>query len=582
MPGVNFVGVKSLAEVEKEKARNTCDRMADHSSEGSLLSAAGGSGLLRGGAGGSETDLDNCNDTTVGGGSSGARARSGLDSLQQKILKVTEQLKIEQTARDENVAEYLKLVNSADKQQMGRIRQVFEKKNQKSAQSIAQLHKKLEGYHRRMRDSENNGAAKHSANANANSSSTTNTNTNHKDGTSGSTGNVSSSGGGTKTASKDSLKELLLREREGGVPRDVKHPSLEKTKAGLGLGAAIASGNAPPFFLSKPREFANLIRNKFGSADNIAHLKSSMEAQQHHGGVAASSSGGAGAGNAGGAGGAGFTVGEGGAASRTLSGSATIAPKPKYGPPSDDEGSTGTSESVDSTGQGAGGTGGSQGTGDGVGGHGGHGGQNHNSSSDAAAAAASFRLAEAMQEVREIRKTQLQIADDMEALKGQFKREYGFISQSLQEERYRYARLEDQLNDLTELHQNETANLKQELASIEEKVAYQAYERARDIQEVLEACQTRVSKLELQQQQQQIIQLESADAKVLLGKCINIMLAIATVILVCVSTAAKFTAPLLRSRLHVCGTFLGLGLLAVAWKNWEHLQHGLERLILPN
>ena len=46
----------------------------------------------------------------------------------------------------------------------------------------------------------------------------------------------------------------------------------------------------------------------------------------------------------------------------------------------------------------------------------------------------------------------------------------------------RYERLEDQLNDLTELHQHETINLKQELASIEEKVAYQAYERARDIQ----------------------------------------------------------------------------------------------------
>lgn len=46
----------------------------------------------------------------------------------------------------------------------------------------------------------------------------------------------------------------------------------------------------------------------------------------------------------------------------------------------------------------------------------------------------------------------------------------------------RCERLEDQLNDLTELHQNETTNLKQELASIEEKMAYQAYERARDIQ----------------------------------------------------------------------------------------------------
>ena len=46
----------------------------------------------------------------------------------------------------------------------------------------------------------------------------------------------------------------------------------------------------------------------------------------------------------------------------------------------------------------------------------------------------------------------------------------------------RYERLEDQLNDLTELHQNEMSNLKQELSSIEERVAYQAYERARDIQ----------------------------------------------------------------------------------------------------
>lgn len=38
------------------------------------------------------------------------------------------------------------------------------------------------------------------------------------------------------------------------------------------------------------------------------------------------------------------------------------------------------------------------------------------------------------------------------------------------------------MNDLTELHQNEILNLKQELASMEEKIAYQSYERARDIQ----------------------------------------------------------------------------------------------------
>lgn len=103
------------------------------------------------------------------------------------------------------------------------------------------------------------------------------------------------------------------------------------------------------------------------------------------------------------------------------------------------------------------------------------------------------------------------------------------------------------------------------------------------LQEALESCQTRVCKLELQQQQQQqqTVQVENTDAKVLLGKCINIMLAIVTVILVCVSTAAKFTAPLLRSRVHLALTCVGLSLLAVIWKNWEHLQCALERMLLP-
>lgn len=67
----------------------------------------------------------------------------------------------------------------------------------------------------------------------------------------------------------------------------------------------------------------------------------------------------------------------------------------------------------------------------------------------------------------------------------------------------------------------------------------------------------------------------------LLGKSINIMLALVTVILVCVSTAAKFAAPLLRSRRHVMGTFLGMCLLALFWRNWENLQCAVERVLVP-
>jgi len=52
------------------------------------------------------------------------RTKQAIGQLQQKILKLTEQIKIEQTARDDNVAEYLKLANNADKQQSSRIKQV--------------------------------------------------------------------------------------------------------------------------------------------------------------------------------------------------------------------------------------------------------------------------------------------------------------------------------------------------------------------------------------------------------------------------------------------------------------------------
>ncbi len=56
----------------------------------------------------------------------------------------------------------------------------------------------------------------------------------------------------------------------------------------------------------------------------------------------------------------------------------------------------------------------------------------------------------------------------------------------------KFQRLEEQMNDLIELHQNEIENLKQNMADMEEKVQYQSEERLRDVHEMLESCQTRV------------------------------------------------------------------------------------------
>lgn len=167
------------------------------------------------------------------------RTKAAIDHLHQKILKITEQIKIEQEARDDNVAEYLKLANNADKQQVSRIKQVFEKKNQKSAQTIAQLHKKLEQYRRRLKEIEQNGPSRQP---------------------------------------KDVLRDMQQGLKDVGA----------NMRAGIsGFGGGVVEGVKGSLsglsqathtaVVSKPREFASLIRNKFGSADNIAHLKDPME-----------------------------------------------------------------------------------------------------------------------------------------------------------------------------------------------------------------------------------------------------------------------------------------------------------------
>ncbi|CAD6995741.1 unnamed protein product [Ceratitis capitata] len=143
-----------------------------------------------------------------------------LDRLNTKIQCTKESIRKEQTARDDNVNEYLKLAASADKQQLQRIKAVFEKKNQKSAHSISQLQKKLDNYTKRAKDL-----------------------TNHQ------------------YANKSQHRQP----RE--VLRDVGQ-GLRNVGGNIRDGITGFSGSV----MSKPREFAHLIKNKFGSADNINQM----------------------------------------------------------------------------------------------------------------------------------------------------------------------------------------------------------------------------------------------------------------------------------------------------------------------
>ncbi|XP_041130209.1 transmembrane and coiled-coil domains protein 1-like isoform X1 [Polyodon spathula] len=415
------------------------------------------------------------------------RTKLAITHLQQKVLKLTEQIKIEQTARDDNVAEYLKLATNADKQQSARIKQVFEKKNQKSAQTIQQLQRKLEHYHRKLREIEHNGIPRQP---------------------------------------KDVLRDM--HQGLKGVGAKVTGFSegvVDSVKGGLS-SISQATHSAAGAVVSKPREIASLIRN------NISGLKDSDESQCEDG-------------------------------TNTLSLCSNLQSSLKYGSEDDCSSATSGSAEANST---AGAPGGPP------------------SSKTNTLDRQSSGFETLFHEIQDIRDIQDRLEESFKNLKTHYQRDYTLIMQALQEERYRCERLEEQLNDLTELHQNEIHNLKQELASMEEKIAYQSYERTRDIQEALEACQTRISKMELQQQQQQVVQLEgleNATARILLGKLINVLLAVMAVLLVFVSTVANCMVPLMKTRNRTFSTFLLLVFFAFLWKNWEAVSEYLERFLLP-
>uniref|UniRef100_A0A1B6I534 Transmembrane and coiled-coil domains protein 1 n=1 Tax=Homalodisca liturata TaxID=320908 RepID=A0A1B6I534_9HEMI len=286
--------------------------------------------------------------------------------------------------------------------------------------------------------------------------------------------------------------------------------------------------------MSKPREFAHLIRNKFGSADNINSMSRSGETDGEEGGE------------------------RGHHGSATLPGNCSLgsthsATGLKF--PSDDgsECSSVTSESV------PGATTASP-----------HSIPTH-THPHPQPAGYEVLLAEVRRNKQEIER----LKDKMEAFKQAVHKEVTYLSHALTEERFRSERLEEQVNDLTELHQNEVENLKTTITDMEEKVQYQSEERLRDIHEVLESCQTKISKMEHQQaQHQQYLTLEGLDnssARALVVKCINVVLTVLQVILLLMATAAGIMMPFLRTRLR-CLTTIGLLIVAVVvMKQWPEL-----------
>ncbi|XP_032453703.1 transmembrane and coiled-coil domains protein 2 isoform X7 [Nasonia vitripennis] len=443
---------------------------------------------------------------------SSGRVRQAIEHIQNKIAKTRELIKTEQTTRDENVNEYLKLAANADKQQRTRIKTVFEKKNQKSSHNILLLQKKLDSYTKKLRNYEMNGAQ-------------------------------------------------MAHRQPREVLRDMGQ-GLKNVGGNIRDGITGFSGSV----MSKPREFAHLtrhlIKNKFGSADNINSIShgstfyvndtpratgnngdsGSVEDESgnkaHHG--SATLPGGCSLGSN-------HSAGETGAATGAAGGTSGQAGI-KFPSEEGSECSSVTSESGP----------GSRGQAHACGHEGGR----------------PCSLKSIFAELQDHRENMDRLREKLDAFKN-VQQEVSYLSHALQEERFRSERLEEQINDLTELHQNEVENLKQTITDMEEKVQYQSEDRMRDIHEMLESCQTKIWKMEHQQQQhQQYVTLEGLDnsnARALVVKLINVVLTVLQVILLLVATGAGIMMPFLRTRVRILTTtFVVLGIVFVL-KQWPEV-----------
>eukprot|EP00105_Crassostrea_gigas_P008672 XP_011423317.1 PREDICTED: transmembrane and coiled-coil domains protein 1 isoform X5 [Crassostrea gigas] len=437
---------------------------------------------------------DGALDDIDGDGASGTevsdpqRTKAAIEHYQRKLNKTMELIKAEQAAKEENVNEYLRLAASAseDKQQLARIKAVFEKKNQKSTQSISTLQKKLEGYSKRIEEIQTSGVTSHKK-----------------------------------------AKEVLS-DMGHGLNRFRLSVAKDRSKPKGGVVGNIKG--AKDTMMAKPKEFAHLIKNKFGSADNINQIKSLEEAggtegDKQHGGTLPA---------------------------RYLIGF-------KY--PSEDDNSSilsGSNFEIQSSPL--------------------SNSQNTSQQFPGLTQAALEPILQEMEQIKESNKllseTVTRLTEELDQCKRWYSTELAALKQVFDEERFKYERLEEQMNDMTELNQNEFSNLRQDITSMDEKIQYRLDERTTDLQDNVENCQTRITKMELQQQQQQIISMEMVDNvtfRTLLTKLINVVLAIVAVVLVVVSTAANLVAPFLTTRARILSSALLVVAIILVGRNWDSL-----------
>ncbi|KRY88767.1 Bardet-Biedl syndrome 2 -like protein [Trichinella pseudospiralis] len=174
------------------------------------------------------------------------------------------------------------------------------------------------------------------------------------------------------------------------------------------------------------------------------------------------------------------------------------------------------------------------------------------------------------EEVRALQNAVASLSRDIDQLKAQIQQEYNFFHGALHEEKYRYQHLEDQMNDMVELHQAEISNLKEEVQMIEGRLQYQFRDQIQDIQDLIGQMQTKVEFLEKSTKElQQAVGLENLADSTAGGQAIRALLLFLQILIMLLVTLWNIVVPFIKSRTRLITTTTFVIFIIYLNKNWD-------------
>ena len=179
-----------------------------------------------------------------------------------------------------------------------------------------------------------------------------------------------------------------------------------------------------------------------------------------------------------------------------------------------------------------------------------------------------------IQELTQHKEEVQDLREGMNKLRQQFHKEVEDLVYRLQEEGDRCAKLEDQINDLTELHQSQIEHIKNLVNDNEEQAHYQSEERVRDINDKLKMLETKVTNMEIQQVQQQYLHIEgldSTDARALLMKVITALITVVHVLFFILGTVINIVKPFVRTTSRILATSIFVLCAAIIYYQQENV-----------